>query len=92
MTFTFKATNVHTNIVKLLRYVACQTPECSGNICISSITAVAAQRIAIKCYNRYKYYTFHGDLYVGMVTLVFLCDIETVHFFSTKKPKLEDRI
>jgi len=28
-----------------------------------------------------------GDHYVATVTLVFLCDIETVHFFCTNKPK-----
>ena len=55
MTFTFKATDVRANNVKHLRYVAetllrpASHPNSTDNVCISAITAVAAQCIAIKC-------------------------------------------
>ena len=49
MTFIFKATDVHENNVKLLRYVSktllrpASHPNSADNVCISPITAVAAQ-------------------------------------------------
>jgi len=55
MTFTFKTTDVRANNVKLLRYVAethvrpASHPNSADNVCISAITAVPAQCIAIKC-------------------------------------------
>jgi len=55
MTCTFKATDVRANNVKLLRYDAeallraASHPNSMDNLCISAITAVAAQCIAIKC-------------------------------------------
>jgi len=53
--FTFKATDAHTNNVKLLCYVAktllrpANHPNSEDNVCISAITALAAQCTALKC-------------------------------------------
>ena len=55
MTFTFKATDVRANNVKHLRYVAetlhrlAKVTRIQLLTCVSAITAVAAQCIAIKC-------------------------------------------
>jgi len=91
MTFTFKATDVRASSVKLLRYVAKTllrpgSPPNSAVMYAFSNNCSCCTMHSNEVLKSLKHYAFDGDRYVATVILVFLCDIETVHFFCTKKP------